>query len=106
MIQPEELRIGNLVYSHGNVHELDEQNFLLMLENLEYHNFLPIPLTKEWLSKFGFVDNRLYAKGCYGNGIIGIWFDGEKGCYDIAQFEYVHQLQNLYFSLTNKELAI
>ena len=71
----------------------------------EFTGFKPIPLTEEWLLKFGYdlitenhyavlghliwkVENRFY---CDKNGM---------------QLKYVHQLQNLYFALTNKELEI
>lgn len=61
----------------------------------------PIPLTPEWLERFGFkeVDGYWY-KGFFAlrNGeyfeIIDIWID------------HVHQLQNLYYALTGEELTV
>lgn len=66
----------------------------------------PIELTEEWLLKFGFN----YQEGKY-------WIDGlcvhtTDSRYYILQeqgrvfIKNVHQLQNLYFALTGKELTI
>lgn len=78
----------------------------------------PIPLTEDWLIKFGFtlhhkdyfneviylknvVDNNSFVWGVYpkklGSGVI---LKLSK------KIKYVHQLQNLYFALTGKELII
>tara|TARA_R110000851_G_C12635195_1_gene518330 strand:- start:61 stop:459 length:399 start_codon:yes stop_codon:yes gene_type:complete len=66
-----------------------------------------IPLTEEWLLKFGyqkcsFRDNHMVIQGHT------IWI-----CNDLFLCEkngmvlmYVHQLQNLYFALTSKELIV
>ena len=77
----------------------------------------PVPLTKEWLFKFGFIRHHRD----YSNGIIYI-----KNVPDNTKFEWgvypnklgsgiqiknrillhsVHQLQNLYFALTGEELT-
>ena len=72
----------------------------------------PIPLTEEWLVKFGFelndssweIDNGKYVD-------LQHWGDGDyrhvsnRGCC-IAIIETVSQLQNLYFALTGEELTI
>ena len=75
----------------------------------------PIPLSEEWLLKFGFKEKSkwtfvlntpngrmlTYHLGTkiihYGSNGYG---SGEINC------EYVHQLQNLYFALTGEELTI
>ena len=68
----------------------------------------PIPLTEEWLLKFGEMsigdyqiyfnieDNHLYED------------DDFSLCNKISwnKIKYVHQLQNLYFALTQEELTI
>jgi hypothetical protein len=84
----------------------------------------PIPLTEEWLLKFGF--NNEYKKGWIGKDVkhpngtttdfvlsyperMGIWQDSFAFEYDSFRFvalESVHQLQNLYFALTGEELKI
>jgi hypothetical protein len=72
----------------------------------------PIPLTEEWLLKFGFVDNpyedRYELKREYH---IYIEIDKTKGfteiwCEKYPIIKHVHQLQNLYFALTGEELTI
>ena len=87
-----------------------------------YDSFEGIPLTEEWLIKFGFESIRYtYNWGGFNKIIyyhinkddLHIEKSGFDGLWDciietefIAQMKYVHQLQNLYFSLTNKELEI
>lgn len=80
----------------------------------------PIPLTEEWLIKFGFEkNNKDYLLnnvlifdytylGTGDNHHIGFMF--KWGNYinegkDIV-IQYVHQLQNLYFALTGEELEL
>jgi hypothetical protein len=78
-----------------------------------------IPLTEEWLVKFGFTyneDHLVYQKEGFNitdNTIIE--GDYYLACYDAQfddwdamghAFQYVHQLQNLYFALTGKELEL
>lgn len=80
----------------------------------------PIPLTEEWLLKFGFDkstfgsipmffsknDSFSYiqeqAYGCNGN--YGYCLNDEKMWF--LEIKYVHQLQNLYFALTGEELIL
>jgi hypothetical protein len=66
-----------------------------------------IPLTEELLKQCGFELNVLKAKHnniiWYGNHI-GI--KGMLGVVKPMEIEYIHQLQNLYFSLTGCELKI
>jgi len=78
-----------------------------------------IPLTEDWLIKFGFdkLENDIptYFK-CFGNLIeddyefsFNIYVDSELN-YFITVFgrkiiiKYVHQLQNIYFAITEEEL--
>jgi hypothetical protein len=81
----------------------------------------PIPLTEEWLLKMGFDISNSSGYNIKNNGIeIDIWFNDDglindiqisstniSGAYpNIKHFQYVHQLQNLYFALTNEELTM
>lgn len=67
-------------------------------------DIFPIPITEEWLLKFGF----LFDGAAFNNKIrvfkianAVVW----NPCEDVtATMQYVHQLQNLYFALTGKEL--
>jgi hypothetical protein len=88
----------------------------------------PIPLNEEWLIKFGFVvDKGVYKVGIYqGQEYIRARIDHKEmqnctiewdnfrkecylefeGCKNSCSIRHVHQLQNLYFSLTGEELTI
>jgi hypothetical protein len=111
-MKAEELRIGNWIKYAGNEIELTRQKFKLCVFTLvldELHE--PIPLTKEWLIRFGFEYNYsfdLYSKSGFDiqlleNGIE--FYIGEYGSY-FTWIECIHQLQNLYFALTGQELTI
>ena len=134
-----ELRIGNLV-AYGvrpvpikTIHTesvLKKEVHVCVELNEDFNHYCiavsevkPIPLTEEWLLKFGFT--RHHAD--YYNDVIllkdGINFDnGEQyDCLKVKiyphelgsaqsvkgdlQIKYVHQLQNLYFALTGEELT-
>jgi len=73
-----------------------------------------IPLTEEILIKAGFINT---SSGYYSNGKIEIgytttddWLEYEyisiTGQTEMTALKYVHQLQNLYYALTNEELVI
>lgn len=66
----------------------------------------PIPLTEEWLVKFGFdkVGNSFF-KGLEifeddGNFFYGLRDEGQMDLH----IKYVHQLQNFWYALINEEL--
>lgn len=112
-----ELRIGNYVehnseWSYRNekgIIEWSESDWYALGEcTLFLENILPIPLTEEWLLKFGFERNILEAKHnsiiYYSENNIGI--KGMLGTVKPSVCKYVHQLQNLYFALTGEELTI
>lgn len=125
-----ELRIGNLVYTTNDNEEdittldlseiiqidifgngfcntetdigkrySDIEDYCYFTKNCELK---PIPITEEWLLKFGFegwdIDNYTLIL------TNGNFFKLE--CLDpiATNIFYVHQLQNLYFALTGKEL--
>ncbi len=114
-----ELRVGNWVQTDKN---REYQIYLSWFEcckdsqwgrdiQLDTH---PIPLTEEWLVKFGFKrDSTLYGEtrklGCFNIGKLtnGYFIEGGVDSNKTSiNIQYVHQLQNLYFSLTNEELTI
>lgn len=113
-----EIRLGNLFKCYnfdltiGSInkeyvgHITNEGGFLIT--DLE-----PIPLTEEWLVKFGFYESEtngeywlpklaFIKKNEYGFFVYKI----RKGLTEISKFQYVHQLQNLYFALTGEELTL
>lgn len=134
MIQAKELRIGNLVQEDNNnligkVNELrqdfGDEPYDVVLEvedvmflEVQIEDIKPIPLTEEWLVKFGFeksVDNYYKRGVCMsleewgdekGNEGIGYFYMlRDEGIMDM-HIKHTHQLQNLYFALTGKELTI
>lgn len=136
-----ELRIGNYVTDGYydtfktviEVESINEKGINLLIEDdgrwaeisdrwiepeYRFDLLFGIPLTKEWLLKFGFdfsIDTW-YLKGvaiweteccdAKGNEEIGFFYElRDVGMMDM-NIKYVHQLQNLYFSLTGEELKI
>lgn len=124
-MEASELRINNLVdykdYGACRVKRITEGGFfdvaplhMIGAISVASSETSPIPLTQEWLMRLGFYkssfdnnefidsktgwfmvyENSGYYKLSTGRGLIG------------EQFKYVHQLQNLYFALTGKELEI
>jgi len=69
----------------------------------------PIPLTEEWLFKFGFEKGNLeyfIHENVRINFDLQFEFKGVNNLNFGTNLEYVHQLQNLYFALTGKELEV
>lgn len=93
-------------------------SFKWLIETDGEWNIQPIPLTEEWLLKFGFQydnDDDWYVyeskNGISLSHIIGglTHYFGNQECLwvDIlSEIKYVHQLQNLYFALTGEELQL
>lgn len=122
-MKPNELRIGNWVTNEADKRPV-QMGGAGICKLHEYrlpteYSPIPIPLTEEWLLKFGFSEGEL--TGCFQLDIsarISLRFiDGRPNCLDLVQDNerismrwgccyYVHQLQNLYFALTGEELAI
>jgi hypothetical protein len=108
-----EVRLGNLVNYCNSERVLDAELFLQLLKYTT--PFEPIPLTEEWLLKFGFdfyqnIGSRKFMN--FGNLIIETNAHKDIPVYYTEQREliciikYVHQLQNLYFALTSEDLTI
>ena len=122
MIQAKELRLGNLT-NLGEVKVIEYPNLFYVVDedNVSFKStwakIEPIPLTEEWLVKFGFVAHEHY-EGNYNiisnskqrflirtrTDVVQIRLNGRPIINKMP--EYVHQLQNLYFALTGEELTI
>lgn len=98
-----EFRIGNFYDHSGRVKKVTP----IVIEALFKSARLwckPIPLTEEWLLKFGFIKRY---KDCYEFGKLILNDKFVMMDIDIhLELRYVHQLQNLYFTLTGEELTI
>lgn len=116
-----DLRIGNIVYyiseNDNNeiekfINKVDGQDLSLMESDDKYLNLhLPIPITDEWLLKSGFKPTYTWMPNIWShcNGLIG--YDSFDNCVRVDQtwlgkMPFLHQLQNLYFVITGKELEI
>lgn len=105
-----ELRIGNIV-SYGDGELFVDIN---VFRDLEHYKLKPIPLTEEWLVKFGFekeYSNYWSHKKSYfeiDKDNYGLWINSVNGneYHHGNGFKHVHQLQNLYFALTGEELTL
>lgn len=134
MIKPEELRIGNLILFEQDgtvftVKTTSKEGFDVYnrIEStwIEADQFAGIPLTEEWLVKFGFElgDNETVNDIYHNNTFYFIRIGGSElainpengvawvlrnGCaVNVTVLVlHVHQLQNLYFALTGQELTI
>jgi hypothetical protein len=127
-MEAKELRISNLVHLIADGHENEPDLLILELEDYEFYEnkmeyIKPIPLTEEWLLKFGFEKLNTTMSGCFvfqkGLWRVAIKVNIEETyewvlwherisppTWCLSRFEYVHQLQNLYFALTGTELTI
>ena len=129
MIAANELRMGNWVKSN-NPHDGRFVKFKYFHEDLHVAFFykeaigaftkdiVGIPLTPEILEKCGFVkptknDNHGGLLVSIGNDVSirlkplisgdGYYWDNFNGAYKVI-IKHLHQLQNIYFALTNEEL--
>lgn len=110
MIQNTELRINNLVLYRGEVSvvkgvlatsvDLEVKPCINYTKMALLPSIHPIPLTEEWLVRLGIYKQEF-----------GIWNNGDAiyfsyGLEKDIEIKSVHQLQNLFFSLSGKELTI
>jgi|688.fasta_scaffold04758_36 hypothetical protein len=126
-----ELRLGNLVnwnFEIAKISQILEVEVAFKCGDIGFISDLnPIPLTEGWLLNFGF-EKKVFNSDIYDgveynleiNGFILNYYDDDNDfslaihlkkndfgfCPDLSLFKNVHQLQNLYFALTGKELTI
>lgn len=125
-IDYKQLRAGNLVANHkGEVHVItpwDIWNLECyftknMVADKRLEEWRYIPLDEEWLQRFGFafrLENGRRIQAFIGdNPVTHDWLFDIKIVYDYwfyrnghHRIDYVHQLQNLYHSLTGVELEV
>ena len=107
-----EFRIGNLYDQFGDVAEVSWVTIRDLCYGAEEQMWCkPIPLTEEWLFRFGFFKfNNAWVLKEPGNPMIhefSIWEDLSYNTGELMpDITYVHQLQNLYYVLMNKELIL
>ena len=108
-----ELRIGNLIFQSGQITTIENISRSIndweRVNNKRLFDCTPIPLTEEWLLKFGF---KRFPWGLVAGNLL---FKDNLKCTELTfevgngfrvEIKYVHQLQNLYFCLCGKELTL
>jgi hypothetical protein len=109
-----ELRLDNYICINNNLHPCRVKEITIssvVVESIKenyneptINSMNPIPLTEEWLLKFGFrrIDKYTFVRK-------GIFIHMRKRGFVFSKkliIENVHELQNLYFALTNEELTM
>ena len=112
-MKAQDLRIGNYVLKTYNnkTHKIVPVNISIF--SVQPKVFKPIPLTEEWLLKFGFnrydlttyfvwyrLNDLTVRIDLRTNEIFVYFFQGKS----LRHIKHVYQLQNLYFALTGEEL--
>lgn len=118
ILKAQELRIGNWYLGNGyHPEQITAKDILELSDDPLDDYYEPIPLTEEWLLKFGFEKEDFdYWHHEKSKLIIGHTTNNDVFQYEyltgyLSQTEmldllYVHQLQNLYFALTVEELEM
>lgn len=110
MIKANEIRIGNWFDFYGRPMQVRP----ITINDIFYGKiYEPLPLTEEWLIKFGFKKPAHSWNGDIFH--LTEWDEfplnwavamDKNGAILVLKLKYVHQLQNLYFALTGEELTI
>ena len=126
LISENDFRVGNLFYGNYETEE-DEKIHSVICKILGYEpfdsyfwvenkegieefcSFQKIPITEEWILKLGFIKDEIleFYRNDKSNSTIIIDYDFI--CllgYSHVKIKYVHQLQKLYFALTQRELTV
>lgn len=110
----EELRSGNLVKQGSQITEIDfnsTTNLKYILEDLDLYE--GIPLTHKYMQDFGFVLQPwgyVYSINEEQGLLVAMNVQEEKFWIEIGNglrinLDFVHQLQNIFFDITNKSLT-
>ena len=115
-MKAQDLRIGNKIFYRNKAITVNWQELKWIQEG--NNNFQPIPLTEEILLKCGFEFVRNNDEPFYQLIKNGIVFNSDylsvedsidcviSTVNSLVKFKYLHQLQNIFFALTNEELTI
>jgi hypothetical protein len=114
-----ELRLDNYICINNNLHPCRVKEITMssvVVESIKenyseptINSMNPIPLTEEWLLKFGFYKSETFKNSFIKKGV-DIYIQDTAFWYDLLnnsiEIKSVHQLQNLYFAVTNEELTM
>lgn len=131
-----QLRVGNYIYPYGNAEpngakevclislDIDDEYWpCVEVVNIGKHNnctgdilrnFVPIEISEWWLERLGFRASKqnnsdlryMFESFIFDSGVMYFQFENYQVNIPNIKIEYVHQLQNLWFSLTGHELTI
>jgi len=120
-MEVKELRIGNILdkslksgQGRKQLAEIGCQDIVRIFENTGSFNYEPIPLTEEWMLKFGFVKRGIYYHFPM-NDIFKLEQYKNKNAYwlrhgaesiDCVRINHVHSLQNIFHCLVGEELKL
>lgn len=112
-MNPEWLRKGNLMNVMGEITVVKAYDIYCLEEGMDSMIMQPIPITEEWLVKLSVKNTKQINKSCF-----CVQYNEKKELYEFClllnggikiclnTFEFVNQLQNLYFALTGEELTL
>jgi hypothetical protein len=118
-MEAKNLRIGNFVSDvnasgsfFAKVKKLDYSRCYYGQFHSAYSDLKPIPITEEWLIKFGF--DLVIKEGNQGEFRVyqlnEITYNTNHGWWWMHQLtvqpKYIHELQNLFFAITDTELEL
>lgn len=112
VLKQNDCRYGNYIIYGGSITQLNEKEMCHFFRFPE--TYKPIPLTEEWLQKLGFELKGFYRlkvtsflELCWKPHDNTLNLQTEKnGFTEDSKCKYVHQLQNLYFAFTQRELTV
>lgn len=129
-MNPQEVRLGNIVSYKGKQYQIAQINYNwafldygIEMRAVRWHDLEPVPITKEELEKYNMYHEVELDRGeAYVEHLVGKylnekyepWFyiiepfrhDTSGGwIYSDVKVEFMHQVQNIHFSLTGKELT-
>ena len=117
MIKANELRIGNF-YDHKGRIEQATVNTIAEVWDAERTWCKPIPITEEWLLRFGFekvdvdfsieIGRQGFSVSKAQDDDLVLLFREDVGLnYNALKFiDHIHELQNIIFALTDQELQL
>ncbi len=128
ILRPQDLRVGNYINYENTTHvvtELHAEKLIHVWYEIRHEGYVtrydqvcPIPINVHEVERLGFVedlDRLKYTEGYYDN--MGYFIENDADTFwlcqhldeddsiRIATFEFVHELQNLYFDITKRELV-
>lgn len=106
-------KVGPIEFFKAKLYDADK-NFAIQGSHIDadIKDLSPIPITTEWLEKFGFGEDVTNYEWRTNNGFCIDTFSDIPGFWLLSSYrentkvQYVHQLQNLYFALTGTELTL